>query len=694
MPDGMGSVRMKAKIWGRLPFLGVMWLAFTLRVYRLGVDSLWYDETVSALLARKSLAEMWAHTARDIHPPLYYALLHGWRLLAGGSEYSLAFLSVWFGVASVAMVGYLGWRIFGRKVGIMAAFLMAINPFSIWYAQEVRMYTLGVFLLLVALKYTIDFLESGRLVALLGYVVSAALLLWTLYYSAFALVALNLLALLWLWWYRRRDVVIWLAGQGVALLLYTPWLPNALNQALNPPVPPWRQPLNLVELLSKIGVEGASALTLGQSMRPESWWLFGVLTLGMGLLALKAPTGPQCRLKQPWAISLLWGMLIGPVLLIILFSLFFTPLYHVRYLNLYSGTFPILVAAGFFVLVRPVQARSANSHAWRKLIQMGLAGVWLVFLIGASYISLRNYHLHRFEYEAADDLRGAVTDIYKRMGPRDAVLINAGYLYPAFLNYWPDPVGWMGRLSAYPPPPDMIGEGPTVVLTGFVDGAPDIGWGDPQSDFYAISREETDAALFRLFLDHNTVWVLRGYDTVSDPEGVIRQWLEQHGQLIYDRVFPGLTYVRVQAWRTAPVRQGLPLLPPTQPLSFQFNDGIRLIGFDSSPNPPRAGEPLRLTLYWQAQASPTLAYKAFVHLLDDQWEKLAQDDEMPGYGAIPTNEWAPGQIVETNFVLFPPSESQGKAFRLITGFYDSQTGERLPLQNGENFAPLMQGKMH
>ncbi|MCS7039678.1 MAG: glycosyltransferase family 39 protein, partial [Caldilineales bacterium] len=113
-----------------------------LRLYRLGADSLWYDETVSALLASKSLPAMWAHTARDIHPPLYYALLHGWTRLAGRSEFALAFLSLGFGLANVALAAHLGLRHYGPRVGVAAAGLAALSPLGVWYAQEVRMYTL------------------------------------------------------------------------------------------------------------------------------------------------------------------------------------------------------------------------------------------------------------------------------------------------------------------------------------------------------------------------------------------------------------------------------------------------------------------------------------------------------------------------------------------------------------------------
>jgi hypothetical protein len=590
-------------------------------------------------------------------------------------------------VAGVALVGYLGKRLFGRTTGLVAL-LMAVNPFSIWYAQEVRMYTLGVFLLLLAVKFTLDYEQRKGWRPLLGMTLTTAALLWTLYYSAFALVALNLAVLLW-WGFRDRSRLgPWLVAQSLALLLYLPWLPHALRQAFNPPVPPWRQPQALGELLIQLGREGSTALILGQSIAPETWWLLGMLALVVALLAFRSPTAPDSPLPNPWAAGLLWVTLAGPVLLIVLVSQLVTPLYHVRYLQLYSGAFPILLAAGLTWLARGGAASEASTQQkHRPAWTFFLAGVLFFLMVAGTFISLKNYHARRFTYEAADDLRGAVLAIYDRLGPRDAVLINAGYLYPAFLNYWPDDIGWLGRLSAYPPPAEAIDEGPVVVMTGFVDGDPDIGWGDPASDFFAISQEATEARLMALFEDHNTVWLLRGYDTVNDPQGTIRAWLEAHGQLIFDEVYPGLTHVRVQGWRTAPVRGGLPLLPPKQQQIAIFEDGIRLLGYDMTPDRPVAGEPLRLTLYWQADATPTASYKVFVHLLTPDWELLAQDDEFPGYGALPTEDWQPGQIVESNFVLFPPDELPAGAF-LATGFYDPATGQRLPLANGENLVRL------
>src|SRR5450759_539794 len=96
---------MKVMPRSRLP-LGLILLAGTgLRLFRLGAESLWYDETVSVMLAGSPLRELLRHTAGDIHPPGYYLLLRAWLLLSGyptghadpagnGLEFAAGFLSL------------------------------------------------------------------------------------------------------------------------------------------------------------------------------------------------------------------------------------------------------------------------------------------------------------------------------------------------------------------------------------------------------------------------------------------------------------------------------------------------------------------------------------------------------------------------------------------------------------------------
>ncbi len=665
----------------RALLLVILMVGFALRLYRLGADSLWYDETVSALLASKTLPAMWAHTARDIHPPLYYALLHGWRLLAGGSEFALAFLSLWFGLLHVALAAHLGLWFYRPQVGLVAALLAALSPLGVWYSQEVRMYTLGAFWLLLLLIVIGRFLRKGGRGWMwpMAYAVLAALSLWTLYYSAFALVALNLFVLAWLARQPRR-LGRWLAVQVGVIVLYAPWLPHAWRQALDPPVPPWRQVTDALSLVVTVVNEVGVALLAGQSLEPRPWWPWGLLGWGLALAAWALPD--RLAPGRRGGTGLLLTSLIGPLLLIVLASLTLTPLYHVRYAALYSGAYPVLVAAGLLALAGKSVRQGAVGigRGWRR----GLTWVLLTAIVLVDGLSLYRFFTRRFTLEAADDLRGAVAFLAAQVGPQDAILVNAGYLYPALVVYWPESIGWLGRLSAFPPPSAAVGEGPVVVLTGHVDGDPGIGWGDPASDFYAISAAETAARLEALFAAFDTVWQLRGYDTVNDPNGFIRAWLETHAHLYVDRVFAGTTYVRVQAWRSRPTA----VTRPARALTAAFADGIDLIGYTLSPPSPRPGRFLRLALYWRATGSIGRNWKVFNQLLDPANAVVAQADAYPVWGAFPSDRWPSGAVVSTAFVLPLPATLSAGPYRLITGFYDEGTGERLPLKTGDDSVVL------
>src|SRR6202042_3494010 len=78
----------------------------------------------------------------DGNPPLYYMLLHVWMSLFGSSETATHSLSLLFGLLTIPVGGWAGWKLFGRRAGIMAALLFAFNAWLTAYAQETRMYEL------------------------------------------------------------------------------------------------------------------------------------------------------------------------------------------------------------------------------------------------------------------------------------------------------------------------------------------------------------------------------------------------------------------------------------------------------------------------------------------------------------------------------------------------------------------------
>ncbi|HRW09734.1 MAG TPA: hypothetical protein P5121_31750, partial [Caldilineaceae bacterium] len=68
------------------PILLLVLLGVGLRFARLSWQPLWADEGYSLYFATEPLLRMLWLTANDIHPPLYYALLHLWTVTLAGTD--------------------------------------------------------------------------------------------------------------------------------------------------------------------------------------------------------------------------------------------------------------------------------------------------------------------------------------------------------------------------------------------------------------------------------------------------------------------------------------------------------------------------------------------------------------------------------------------------------------------------------
>src|SRR5436309_2114673 len=105
---------------------------------------------------------------------LYYLLLRTWVHL-GSSEFVVRLLSVIFGVAAVPMVYLLGRDLFSRATGMIAAALLAVHAFHIYFSQEARSYALLVLLLIVSAYFFARLAASPeRRLYRLGYPVASA----------------------------------------------------------------------------------------------------------------------------------------------------------------------------------------------------------------------------------------------------------------------------------------------------------------------------------------------------------------------------------------------------------------------------------------------------------------------------------------------------------------------------------------
>ena len=134
------------RTWSRGEVIGlglILLVATLLRFAWLNRHSLWFDEVVMMRLAlAPSLRALFDLLPRidAVGAPLYAVILHIWSGLLGPSELAARALSASLSVANVAAACWVGAAAYNRRVGLWCAWLVAVSPLEIQYAQEVRMY--------------------------------------------------------------------------------------------------------------------------------------------------------------------------------------------------------------------------------------------------------------------------------------------------------------------------------------------------------------------------------------------------------------------------------------------------------------------------------------------------------------------------------------------------------------------------
>jgi mannosyltransferase len=214
--------------------IAILLLAFALRLILLETRPLWYDDAFSVLLAERGPAAIAAGTAADTMPPGYYLMLYAWMNVFGQSPLAMRMLSVALSMLIVAFVYAIGARGFGTRTGMFAALFVALMPFQIYHAQELRMYTLlalgGCIFLYGALRLArasdapdsrsknpsghnwraFAFLAAGTAMALYAHNLAFVSLLAANFYFLYKRA-----------WRKQRQLV---AAQFVGALLFSPWL--------------------------------------------------------------------------------------------------------------------------------------------------------------------------------------------------------------------------------------------------------------------------------------------------------------------------------------------------------------------------------------------------------------------------------------------------------------------------------------
>lgn len=380
-------------------------------------QSVWFDEAYSIILAKQSVAQLIHTTSLDTHPPLYYLLLKAWAGVFGWSELALRSLSVLMMGGAIAGAVLLLRRHAGQRAAVIGLLLMAVSPFLLRYGFEIRMYSMALFIGVLATLTLLRALEARAGVRWWWYGLYAVLVaigVYTLYYLALLWLA-HLAWLAWQSWRGRPSLRAlvrqpWVSAYVGSVVLFLPWLPVFVHQLGNGALTPVAQQLtaaNMVGLVSfwfmytpAFGLNGVTSLVV----------LGVVITLAVTLShGLRAASAPQRRLMLLWV-----AYVTVPIALIALVSLV-KPMYIERYLLHVMIAVLLLIGVALAILMR---------KGWRPA-RWVFAGLMIVSLYGVTQLmSAGNYNYQRIERPAGKKTAA----LLRPACPDETIIFNGPYL--------------------------------------------------------------------------------------------------------------------------------------------------------------------------------------------------------------------------------------------------------------------------
>jgi hypothetical protein len=214
----------------RIVALGSVLLAWLLGLWQLRAQSMWIDEWFTQHSTNQAWPDFlpWL-LAAERRPPLYYALLKLWSGAAGQEEFALRLYSIGMVLLAVALTVALGRRLLNYGTGVLGGLLLAASPFWLLYGRMIRAYSQTMALALAATLLLVLALRQGRAWWAL-YVLAATALIYT-DYSGLPILAAHGLYVLAVWAAAPRrwtPLLPWLGAMAAAALLYLPWIPAIL----------------------------------------------------------------------------------------------------------------------------------------------------------------------------------------------------------------------------------------------------------------------------------------------------------------------------------------------------------------------------------------------------------------------------------------------------------------------------------
>ncbi len=209
-------------------FAAVSIIYVALRIWRLADSCLWFDEVFSLHAAGLDFRPMFGLVLADlIHPPFFYLLLKLWISAGGESLLWVRLFPVLF--SAVSLIPFFGLskqlKLSNPAIALALSFF-AVNGYLIKYAQEVRMYSLLMFLSLFSVWLLARLLNYGKGIWLLTLI--NILLIHTHYFGWFVIFS-EILAVVILQRAFLRQILMM---TGCSAVSFIPWTVTVLQRGL------------------------------------------------------------------------------------------------------------------------------------------------------------------------------------------------------------------------------------------------------------------------------------------------------------------------------------------------------------------------------------------------------------------------------------------------------------------------------
>ncbi|MGD9897788.1 MAG: glycosyltransferase family 39 protein [Calditrichaceae bacterium] len=374
------------------------------RFYHIGKDSLWLDEAAIMAFATEPFWEMLSSAFSDPALPLFPFTLFFWLKIFGTGIVAARSISVLFSLLSVFLVFQIISSLFDKNTAIITVILFVLSPFQVYYAQELRVYSMLQFLGLVSVYSFINLLDEVKPSRVFIYILTIALILYAHVYGWF------LLLFQWFWAYYvwrngrlslKRLLHVLYSGSA-AIFLFMPYFFYYFRMILSVRNEFWIKSPNLIHLAG-IFEQYAGYLPLFIFLFP-----FAFLTSFL-FIRNKVKEGEQHRIL----FLLCWAAF--PIIIPFIISHVISPMFQVRY--------TIFAAVPFYALT----AFGINKISNRPLFRLSLLLLIIIAVIGL------HKHNSSITREPWDQV---VMDLKLKTAPNEPILVGADFCYNYLFLYY------------------------------------------------------------------------------------------------------------------------------------------------------------------------------------------------------------------------------------------------------------------